>query len=91
MKEKEGKTLILNDKGILLICVLILSLTFLLGFMTCNKRKQEQNVTTFTREELERIDQLQSMEDQSGSGADVYAYKDKDGNLMIGWEGKDSK
>lgn len=81
----EGRTLTLNDKGILLIGFIILSLTFALGFMA-SERKREESVTIFTREDLERISKLQTMEDELDSGADIYAYKDKDGNLMIGWD-----
>lgn len=85
MKEKEGKTLTLNDKGMLLIGIIILSLAFALGFMVSSKR-QEQNITIFTRDDLERITKLQTMEDEEESGADIYAYKDENGNLMIGWD-----
>lgn len=81
----EGRTITLNDKGILLIGIIILSLTFALGFIT-SERRREESVTIFTREDLERISKLQAMEDEMDSGADIYAYKDNDGNLMIGWD-----
>lgn len=80
---KEMKVTI-NDKGVLLIIMTILILTFMLGFMVSDGRK-EKNVTVFTREELTRISTLQAMEDAKEFGANVYAYKDKEGNLMIGW------
>lgn len=87
---KEGRTVILNDKGMLLtgsiICILIFALGFMIGFMSCNN-VQEKEVTVFTREDLNRISELQRMED----GADIFAYKDKDGNLMIGWNYKGLK
>lgn len=82
---KDGKTLTLNDKGILLIGIIILSLTFALGFMSSTKSK-EQKITIFTREDLERIIELQELEDERESGAEIYAYKDENGNLMIGWD-----
>lgn len=81
----ESRTITLNGKGILLIGIVILSLTFALGFIT-SKRKREESVTIFTREDLERISKLQAMEDALDSGADIYAYKDENGNLMIGWD-----
>lgn len=85
---KNGRTLTLNDKGILLIGVIILSLAFMLGWMT--SRKQEDG-TVFSRRDLEKIAQLQEIEDQSGSGAEICAYKDKDGNLMITYEYDDGR
>lgn len=89
MKEKEGKTLTLNEKGVLLIGIIILTLTFALGFISSKKR--EESITIFTREDLERIAKLQEMEDESKSGAEIFAYKDEDGNLMIGWDYNGSK
>lgn len=89
--KKNETTVTLNDKGILLIGIVILTLTFALGFMTCSKRRMEQNVAIFTREDLARITALQEMEDNQESGANIYAYKDKDGNLMIGWDDGSSK
>lgn len=81
---KDGKTtVILNERGILGIGFLILALTFALGFVTSNMLK-ETNETVFTKEELNRIMMIQNVEDREMSGAEVYAYKDKDGNLMIG-------
>lgn len=80
----EGRTVTLNDKGILLLGIVILTLVFALGFMTSIKMK-EQNVTVFTREELEKIAKLQAIEDEEKSGAEIYAYKDSNGSLMIGW------
>lgn len=88
---KEGRTITLNDKGILLVGIIILTLTFALGFMTSSKRAQEQNVTVFTRDDLERIAELQALEDERRSGAEIYAYKDENGNLMIGWDYGDTK
>lgn len=85
MKEKEGRTITLNDKGMLLTGIVILTLTFALGFMTCSKR-QEEKTTIFTREELDRIITLQTIEDEAKTGAQVYAYKDGRGNLMIGYD-----
>lgn len=87
---KEGKTITLNDKGILLIGIIILTLTFALGFMTSSKRKEE-NITIFTRDDLERIAELQQLEEERKSGAEIYAYKDENGNLMIGWDYGNSK
>lgn len=89
MREKEGRTVTLNDKGILLVGMIILTLTFALGFMFSSKMKQENNIAIFTREELERIVKLQEMEDTDETGAEIYAYKDKDGRLMIGWNYED--
>lgn len=80
----EGRTVTLNDKGILLLGIVILFLVFALGFMTSIKMK-EQKATVFTREELEKIVKLQAIEDEEKSGAEIYAYKDDNGNLMIGW------
>lgn len=88
---KNDKTITLNDKSILLIGIVILTLTFALGFMTSTKRAKEQNVTIFTREDLERIVEMQELEDERESGAEIYAYKDENGNLMIGWNYSDSK
>lgn len=85
------RTVTLNDKGILLLGIVILSLTFSLGFMTSSKRETEQKVTVFTRSDLERIIELQEMEDKRESGANIYAYKDENDNLMIGWDYNDSK
>ena len=87
----KGKTIELNEKGILLVVVVILTLVFALGFMTSEKRGQDQNPTVFTREDLERIAQLQEIEDNSKSGAEIWAYKDKDGNLMITYDYGGSK
>lgn len=87
----KGKTIELNDKGILLVAVVILTLVFALGFMTSEKRRQDQDPTVFTRDDLERIAQLQEIEDNSKSGAEICAYKDKDGNLMITYDYDGSK
>lgn len=86
MEKKDGKTVTLNDKGILTLGIIILSLSFALGFMASSKREQEQNITIFTEEDLERIAELQELENERNSGAKIYAYKDEDGNLMIGWD-----
>lgn len=85
---KNGKTLTLNDKGILLIGIIILSLTFALGFMVSSKRRDDKTVI-FTKEDLERIVELQELEEEKKSKADIFAYKDKDGNLVIGWDSKE--
>lgn len=76
---KKETTVTLNDKGILLVGFIVIALTFALGFVVSSKRGKD--VTVFTRSDLERIERCQKMED-----SDVYAYKDKDGNLMIGWK-----
>lgn len=89
-KKKEGKTLTLDEKGMLSVGFLILALTFALGFMT-HKMNGDQKTTVFSREDLERIATLQEIEDKAESGAEIYAYKDKDGNLMIGWKQSNSK
>lgn len=78
------KEVTLNDKGMLLIGGIILILTFALGSLYTSKREGEKTIT-FTREELERIVQLQELEDESGSGAAICAGRDKDGNLSITW------
>lgn len=83
---KNERIITLNDKGVLLLAIVILSLTFALGFMVSSKREREQDVTVFTEEDLERIVELQGLENERNSGAQIYAYKDKDGNLMIGWD-----
>lgn len=85
------KEIVLNDKGILLIGIIILTLTFALGFMTSCKRTKEQNIAIFTRDDLERIVELQQLEDERKSGAEICAYKDENGNLMIGWDYNDKK
>ena len=82
---KNERTVTLNDKGILLVVTIILALVFALGFSSASKRKDPEP-TIFSREDLERIVELQTMEDERESGAEIYAYKDKDGNLIIGWE-----
>lgn len=81
---KKETTVTLNDKGILLIGFIVIALTFALGFVVSSKGRGK-DVTVFTRSDLERIERCQEMED-----SDVYAYKDKDGNLMIGWKRSDS-
>ena len=86
-----SRTLTLNDKGILLIATIILCLVFALGFMTSDRTKREQSGVIFTREDLERIVELQQMEDEKRSGAEIYAYKDENDHLMIGWDHGDTK
>lgn len=88
---KEGRTITLNGKGILLVGIIILTLVFALGFMTSSKRKVGMNITIFKKEDLERIVEMQAIEDEKKSGAEIYAYKDENGNLMIGWDYNDSK
>lgn len=87
---KEGKTIQWKDKGVLLTVILILCLTFSMGVLSASKRKSA-DVTIFTQEDLERIVKMQQMEDEAGSKAEIYAYKDEYGNLMIGWDYNDSK
>ena len=83
---QNGKTTVtLNDKGILLIGILILSLTFTLGYLASNKGRRETDVIIFTEEDLLKISELQSINDELNSEADIYAYKDENGNLVIGW------
>lgn len=79
-----------TKKNNLWIGIIIISLVFLLGFMTSNKTK-EDDVTIFTKEDLERIVELQELEDKRQSGAEIFAYKDENGNLMIGWDYNDKK
>ena len=87
---KEGKTIQWKDKGVLLTVILILCLMFSMGVLSASKRKSG-DVTIFTRDDLDRIVNMQQMEDETGSGAEIYAYKDEYGNLMIGWDYRDSK
>lgn len=87
---KEGKTFQWNDKCSLLAVIVILCLTFAMGVISANKKKS-MDVTIFTQEDLERIVKLQQMEEEAGSKAEIYAYKDECGNLMIGWDYSDSK
>lgn len=82
LKENE-RIVTLNDKGVLLFGVIILSLTFMLGFVTSTKMKRDDTPTVFTREDLDKIVRLQEMEDNEGSDLDIYAYKDKNKNLII--------
>ena len=86
----EGKTIQWKYIGVLLTVILILCLTFSMGVLSVSKRKSA-DVTIFTREDLERIEKMQQMEDEVGSRAEIYAYKDEYGNLMIGWDYNDSK
>lgn len=72
--------LTLNDKGMLLIGLVILTLTFALGFMTCNVGGQK--VTYFTEDEINRIVEMQKMAGAEESS--IYVYKDKKGTLFIG-------
>lgn len=87
---KEGKTIQWKDKGVLLTVILILCLVCAMGIISTNKKKGT-DVTIFTQEDLERIVKLQQMEEEAGSKAEIYAYKDECGNLMIGWDYNDSK
>lgn len=87
---KEGKTNQWKDKGVLLTVILILCLVCAMGIISANKKKST-DVTIFTQEDLERIVNLQQMEEEAGSKAEIYAYKDEYGNLMIGWDYNDSK
>lgn len=89
MKEKEGKTICISDRGLFVIAIVFLSV--LLSIMISTKRNQEQEMTVFTRDELKKISQLQAVEDLNKSGAEIYAYKDKDGNLMIGFSYENSE
>ncbi len=73
----------LDEKTTLIIVVLILCLVFSLGFLT-SKKEGGKDVTIFTEDDLNRITQLKEME-EDGSEAEIFAYKDEDGNLMIGW------
>ena len=82
---KDGKKLTLDEKGIMMFCIIILSLIFMLGYLVSSKR-QSNNETVFSRNELEKIVQLQAVEDEIGSGAEIHAYKDKDGNLVISYD-----
>lgn len=84
MMKFDSQKVILNLRGIIAVFLLILMTGFVAGFVVC--REIGNDGTTFSRDELERIVQLQSIEDETGSGANVVAYKDKDGHLMIGWE-----
>lgn len=84
------KTIQWKDKGVLLTVILILCLTFSMGVLSVSKRKSA-DVTIFTRDDLDRIIKMQQMEDEAGSKAEIYAYKDEYGNLMIGWDYNDSK
>lgn len=87
---KEEKTIQWKDKGVLLTVILILCLVCAMGIISTNKKKG-MDVTIFTQEDLERIVKLQQMEEEAGSKAEIYAYKDEYGNLMIGWDYSDSK
>lgn len=87
---KEGKTIQWKDKGVLLTVILILCLVCAMGIISTNKKKGT-DVTIFTQEDLERVVKLQQMEEEAGSKAEIYAYKDECGNLMIGWDYNDSK
>ena len=87
---KEGKTIQWKNKGVLLTVILILCLTFSMGVLSASKRKSV-DVTIFTQEDLERIVKMQQMEEESGSKAEIYAYKDEYGNLMVGWDYSNSK
>lgn len=91
-EEKEKKESVNKEKQTnnYLVSIIIICLIFALGFMTSSKIKK-QDVTIFTREELDRIVELQKMEDSKDSGAEIFAYKDENGNLMIGWDYSDKK
>lgn len=82
---KNGKTLTLNTQGMVLFGIIIFVLIFALGY-TSNKGKQGLNETVFTRDDLDRIVELQAIEDRKESGAEICAYKDENGKLMIAWK-----
>lgn len=84
-KETENKKLNIKQNQNYLLGIIIVALIFALGFITSNGMKEE-DVTIFTREDLERITELQELEDERNSGAEIFAYKDTNGNLMIGWD-----
>ena len=79
------KEIMVNEKGVLLIVVVMLILAFLLGCVYSEKN-METKMTVFTRDDLERIERLQEIEDENGSTAEVCAYKDSEGNLMISYK-----
>lgn len=83
---KKEKTIISLDFWVV---ILILILVFVLGFTISEKK--EKDPTIFTRKDLERIAQLQEIEDSNKSEAEICAYKDKNGNLMITYDYNDTK
>lgn len=82
-----GTTVTLNTKGIMLVVISILVLTFSLGFVSGQSlKKGDDKPVSFSREELDKIAYLQAIEDSNGTGYQVYAYKTEDGHLWIGWD-----
>lgn len=87
MEEKEKKNIKKsnNEKNILILILTIGILIFTLGLSVGAKTK-EKEPTIFTKDDIEKIVRFQQLEDQSKSVTKIYAYKDKDGKLMIGFE-----
>lgn len=80
----------LNDKGIVTICAIILVTVFMLGFMTSEALRVGFKQPEFTISDAERIIQLQAIEDSKrNGGAEVYATKDRGGELVVHWRNED--
>lgn len=80
MKERK---VILNDRGIMFFIVLILSLTFTLGFMT-SKAIESKKSMAFSENEIEQMITLRNMMKQFDEEIEVYITRDSDGNLLVG-------
>lgn len=73
-----------TKKATFLIVTIIALAMFMLGFVSSSNRKE---TTSFTYDEIKMIEKFKSqVEEDFGSKVEVIVYKDKKGNLMLGWD-----
>lgn len=80
---KNETKIFINEKGIFVGVLSIVMVSWVFGFVLGVNSKG--NKTVFTKDDIAKIVQIQDMENRSETGLNVTAFKDKNGDLIIGF------
>lgn len=83
-ENKELTGITMEVKKVVLCILLAVGLVlFMLGYLSRGKKEE---TISFTYEEIQIIEKFQQQMKTDDPKGDVIVYKDKKGNLMLGWE-----
>lgn len=81
---REGTGITVEVKKVALYIFLTIALAmFMLGYLSRGKKEE---TIIFTYEEIQTIEKFQQQIKTDDPKAEVIVYKDKKGNLMLGWK-----
>ena len=82
-KDNTVVTVMETRKAVMWVFLTIALAMFMLGYVS---RSKKEETVKFTYEEIQMIENFQQQVKTENPKAEVVVYKDKKGNLMLGWD-----